>query len=165
MNLFFLDKQPEIAAQYSCDSHVRKIILEAVEMMGYAYSHGQFQPWPWVHSKGRHINHPMSKWVRASKENFDWTLQYAYALCDEFFYRFNKTQHHKCRAYLDWISNNLPLENLPSLGFTNPPRCFAAYAEQIEQSDDVVFDYRRYYTLGKRHLAVWTKRGEPFWWR
>jgi hypothetical protein len=165
MNLFILDGQPDKAAQFNCDAHVRKIILESVEMMGYAYDHGQFKPWPWLSVSGRHKNHPMSKWVRRSKQNFDWTLQHAYALCDEFFYRFNKTQHHKCRQHIDWIASNLPIGNLPDFEQTDWPRCFGVFREQVGISDDAVLDYRRYYKIGKSHLALWTKRGEPFWWQ
>ena len=33
MNIFVLDKDPKIAATYHCDSHVRKLILESVQMM------------------------------------------------------------------------------------------------------------------------------------
>jgi hypothetical protein len=165
MNLFILDHNPVVAAQYNCDGHIRKIILEAVEMMGYAYPRNRFEPWLWVHTKGRHINHPMSKWVRRSKQNFDWTLQHAYALCDEYVYRFDKLHQHKCRSYLDWIANNLPLSELQDFGQTDWPRCFGTYKDLIEVSEDAVYDYRRYYMMGKRHLAVWTKRGEPFWWK
>ena len=163
MNLFILDRMPSIAAQFNNDAHVRKIILEAIEMMGYAYDDGDFKPWPWLHKTGRHVNHPMSIWVRDTRQNFDWTLQHAYALCEEFTFRFGKI--HKCQAHLDWIASNLPLDNLPSLFQTDWPRCFAEYKQSIELSDNAVFDYRRYYMIAKRHLAKWTRRGEPEWYR
>jgi len=165
MNLFVLDRRPETAAQYHCDKHVRKMILEAVEMMGYVYPHGQFQPWPWVHSKGRHYNHPMSKWVRASRHNFDWTLQYAEALCHEFVWRFDKKVRHACHAHVDWIASHIPFDQLLDMPMTDWPRCFGPHKEQIVLSSDAVFDYRTYYMVAKRHMAVWTKRGEPFWWK
>lgn len=153
---------PAIAAQYNCDSHVRKIILESIEMMGYTYDDGNFKPWPWI-SGNRYLNHSMSVWVRESKRNFDWTLQHAYALCEEFAYRFGKK--HKCVKYLDWISSNLPLKNLSDTRQTDWPRCFGSYKETVGVSDDAVFDYRRYYMIAKRHLAVWKKRPTPEWYR
>lgn len=162
MNLFILDRMPVIAAQYNNDSHVRKIILEATEMMGYAFDHGKFKPWPWLHYSGNHFNHPMALWVRENRANFDWTLQHAYGLCDEFFYRFNK--QHKCRDYVDWISANLPLKSLDSSStMTDWPRCFGLWKDEIYLSDDAVYDYRRYYMKAKRHLAKWTKREIPEW--
>ena len=132
--------------------------------MGIAFPEGKFNPWPWVH-KSRHVNHPMSCWVRDSLQNFDWTLQHAYALCDEFFYRFSKTHQHKCRGYLDWISANIPLSELPDRGLTDWPRCFGPFKSEIPLSDSAVYDYRRYYCISKRHLAKWTKREIPEWWR
>lgn len=165
MNLFVLDPMPVIAAQYNNDSHVRKISLEAVEMLGYAFDHGQFKPWPWLHKSGRHYNHPMSQWVRRSRQNYDWTIQHAYALCDEWLYRFERDRHHKCREYLDWISANLPIHNLSNFGQTDWPRCFGQFKDRINLSDNAIYDYRNYYMVAKRHLAVWTKRPIPEWYR
>jgi hypothetical protein len=165
MNLFILDRLPRQAAQQNCDAHVRKIILESVEMMGYAFDEGEFKPWKWLHDKGLHVNHPMSRWVRYSRQNFDWALQHAYSLCDEFFYRFDKIQHHKCREYIDWIAANLPMDNLPDNGQTDWPRCFGHYKETVGITNDAVYDYRRYYMIAKRHLANWTKRPIPDWYR
>ena len=37
MNIFLLDKDPKIAAQYHCDKHVVKMILESAQMLCSAY--------------------------------------------------------------------------------------------------------------------------------
>lgn len=156
MNIFFLDKMPKLAAEFTADAHVRKSILECVEMLGYAYPKKIKKPWKW---KGDRSHHQMSRWVRYSRQNFDWTLQYAYALCEEFEHRFGKT--HACVEHLDWISHNLPMDSLPDIGKTDPPRCFEDH--DIDLSEDAVYDYRRYYKIAKDHLAKWTKREVPFW--
>lgn len=163
MNLFILDRMPVQAARYNCDSHVRKIILESIEMMGYTYDEGKFEPLPLLHKKGRHLNHPMSLWVRQTKQNFDWTLQHAYGLSEEFTYRTGKI--HAWHKHLDWIAFNLPLNNLYDYEQTDWPRCFGEFKEIIEVTDDAVRDYRKYYKLGKRHLAKWTKREIPEWYQ
>jgi hypothetical protein len=160
MNLFVLDRMPDKAAQYNCDSHVRKIILEATEMMGCAYDDGDFAPWPWV-SKSKFVNHPMSYWVRENRHNFSWTLEHAYALCSEFEYRFGKP--HKCFQYLDWISHNIPINNLSDDKQSDWPRCFGYWKEDIEITNDAIQDYRKYYRLAKRHLMIYTKRNLPEW--
>jgi hypothetical protein len=162
MNLFILDLMPVTAAQYNCDRHVIKIILEAVEMMGYAYDSGEFKPLLLLHSKGKHVNHPMSKWVRGSKQNFDWTLQHANALSDEYTFRYGK--QHAYRTHLHWIEMNLPVGNLPNFGQTDWPRCFGEWRDIVGVTNDVVYDYRRYYMLAKR-FAKWTKRLAPEWYR
>jgi hypothetical protein len=165
MNLFILNRLPVLAARENCDSHVRKIILEAVEMMGYSFDEGEFKPWPWLHDRGRHYTRPMSLWVRENRKNFDWTLQHAYALCDEFVYRSSHKRQHACRAYLDWISANLPIHNLPDEPQTDWPRCFGKYREIVGVTDDAVYDYRRYYMLAKRHISKWTNRPIPDWYK
>lgn len=163
MNLFILDRQPNIAAQFYNDFHVRKIILEAVEMMGLAYDDGDFKPVPWISSENRFFNHPMSLWVRRSRQNFDWTLQHAQALCEEFTYRNSLHKIHAFQKHIDWIALNLPLDNLSEVGQTDWPRCFGDWKEKVGISDDAVFDYRRYYRMAKNHLAIWTKRPIPEW--
>ena len=37
MNIFYLDKAPEIAAQLHCDKHVVKMILESAQMLSTAH--------------------------------------------------------------------------------------------------------------------------------
>lgn len=159
MNLFILDLMPVTAATYYCDRHVVKIILEAVEMMGFAYDQGEFKPLPWL-KHARHYNHPMSVWVRSSLQNFDWTYQHAVALCCEYTYRYDKV--HSYLQHIDWIGANLPLSNLSDMGRTDWPRCFGPWKEKVGITDDIVQDYRRYYMLAKR-FATWKKRNIPYW--
>lgn len=161
MNLFILDRIPETAATYNCDRHVIKIILEAVEMMGYAYGQGKFSPLPWLRCDRPHFNHPMSLWVRDSRQNFDWTLRHAQALCEEYTYRYDKV--HKYQAHVTWVMLNVPI--LPDTGLTDWPRCFGKWRDEIELSDDAVFDYRRYYMMAKRSFVTWKKRPVPEWFR
>jgi hypothetical protein len=170
VNLFILDRHPENAVRFYNDFHVRKIILEAVQMMGYAYyNHGDgFKPLPWlfVSKQGmRHYNHPMSIWVRRSKQNFDWTLRHTQGLLTEFAHRQKENRPHAYVNKVAWIESNLPMAYLSDFGQTDWPRCFGFWKEKIELSDDAVYDYRRYYMLAKRHIAVWTRRPIPEWWR
>lgn len=162
MNLFILDLMPVTAAQYYCDRHVVKIILEVVEMMGYAYDQGSFKPLPWLHFSSRYANHPMSKWVRGSKHNFDWAYQHAVALSEEYTFRYDKI--HAYHKHLLWIGMHLPIDNLSDIGQTDWPRCFGKWRETVGITDDIVYDYRRYYMAAKR-FATWTERPMPYWYR
>jgi hypothetical protein len=154
MNIFFLDKDHKKCAEYHVDRHNVKIITEANQCMSSAYPKG-VAPYKWAN-----YNHPMVKWVRESMGNFLWTLDYTFALCKEYSYRYSN-KIHKGEGVANWYKNNPP--NLPDLGFTEPPRCFGELKGIIEESDDIVRDYRRYYIKGKSHLFVWKKRNRPEW--
>lgn len=160
MNLFILDFMPVTAAQYNCDRHVIKIILEAVEMMAYAYDADDFKPLKWVHKANRHLNHPMSRWVRASRQNFDWTYQHAVALCQEYTFRYDKV--HSYEQHVQWIGMNMPIDNLSNFGQTDWPRCFGPWKDILETTNNAVQDYRKYYMVAKR-FATWKKRPIPDW--
>ncbi len=68
MNIFALDTDPVTCAQYHCDKHVIKMILESVQMLSTTCSIlGAEAPY-----KPTHANHPCTKWVRESWENFGW---------------------------------------------------------------------------------------------
>ncbi len=159
MNLFILDRMPVTAARYYCDKHVEKIILEAVEMMGYAYDPGEFIL-PRVKSFKSHENQPMARWVRGSKQNFDWTYAHTEALCEEHFFRYDKP--HSYMSHVKWIGSNMPVDNLSNFGQTDWPRCFGDWSDVIETTNDAVQDYRRYYMVAKR-FATWKKRQMPYW--
>jgi len=160
MNLFILDWMPTTAAIYNCDRHVVKIILEAVEMMAYAYSPGKFIL-PGYKRSNRHFNHPMSQWVRMSRQNFDWTYQHAIALCQEYTFRYEKV--HSYEKHIHWIGRNMPIDNLSNLGQTDWPRCFGPWRDTVGVSNNAIQDYRRYYMVAKRRFLTWKKRPIPDW--
>jgi hypothetical protein len=151
VNIFFLDLEPKKCAEYHVDRHVVKIILEACQMMATAYPKGGA---PYKHT---HANHPMAIWVRSSLDNFIWTLDYCYALCSEYTYRYGK--RHKSQDVADWFADNLP--NIDDAGFIDPPRCFGEI--KASKSDCIVKDYQDYYRVGKTHLFKWSKREKPSW--
>lgn len=158
MNLFILDKCPTVAAQFNCNRHVVKIILEAVEMMGYAYNPDNFVL-PGFSHKRPHYNHPMSKWVRCSKENFNWTLEHAFGLCHEYTYRYEKI--HAYQKHIEWISSNMP--SIENSNQTDWPRCFGKWSGVIIPTESAVEDYRKYYIVAKRNFVAWKKRETPHW--
>lgn len=90
MNLFFLHTNPQEAALLYCDEHLGKIRLEASQMLSTAY---HLSPHVTVEEKEglcyvqkcfiykkAFVNHPTSVWVRASQDNFMWTLTHLKAL-------------------------------------------------------------------------------------
>ena len=70
MNIFHLHKDPKICAEYHCDKHVVKMILETAQMLSTAYQ---------KHCgdddnlyKSAYPKHPMTIWVGESVENFNY---------------------------------------------------------------------------------------------
>ena len=88
MNIFFLDKSDFKSAEYLCDKHVPKMLLESCQMLSTAvHQHKENIPWPlpiyrhhpvWKNVdnlyKEAYPNHPMTKWVGLNRGNFKWTL-------------------------------------------------------------------------------------------
>jgi len=151
MNIFYLDSDPEKCARYHCDSHVAKMIVESTQMLSTAW-HVVGNP-PCEIYKLTHLNHPSTKWVRESKNNFIWLWQMAMWLCDEFQYRRDK--HHATEIML----SKMKFPPLPNLEFTEPPKAMPDEFKII----GVCSSYRNYYANGKQHLHRWTRRGEPDW--
>lgn len=60
MNIFYLDKDPKLCAQYHCDKHVVKMILESAQLLCTAVNEAagkEVAPY-----KSTHVNHPCSIW-------------------------------------------------------------------------------------------------------
>lgn len=146
MNIFILSESPVIAAQYQCDKHVVKMILESAQMLCSAVG-GEYRI--------THLNHPCTRWVRENQSNFRWLGQHAFALCEEYTYRYGKV-HKSERIILDCYTraNTLPEGELTPFPMAMPVEL---------QSENVVESYRRYYHT-KSSFAKWTRREVPYWW-
>lgn len=152
MNIFILDTDPALAAQYQCNKHVVKMIVESAQLLSTAWPANVA---PYRHT---HFNHPCAKWVRQSLANYAWLVQHAIALCSEYTARYNKT--HKTHATIQWLASHKP--NLPSIGLTP----FAIAIKDVTYHDpDPVIAYRAYYIGEKSRFARWEpKARQPAWW-
>ena len=149
MNIFYLDKEPKLCAQYHVDKHVVKMILETAQLLSTTH---------WVLGgegpyKQTHKNHPSAIWARSNKSNYTWLCELGMELCKEYTHRYGKT--HKTQQHIEWLSTNIP--NIPDGKFTQPT---LAMPEQYK-SDDHVNSYRLYYNKDKSHLHSWKKRDVP----
>ena len=152
MNIFFLDSNPRKIAQYHCDKHVVKMILETAQLLcGVHWVCGSEAPY-----KLSHKNHPCSKWAREGDKNYEYLCEIGLALCDEYTYRYGKT--HKSEAIIEWCANNIP--KIPS-GSTTP----AMAMPDEYKVNSVVESYRNYYIGAKADIAKWTKRETPEWFK
>jgi Pyrimidine dimer DNA glycosylase len=151
MNIFYLDKDPVVAAQQQVDKHVVKMPLETAQMLCSAFEVGS-APY-----RRTHYNHPSTVWSRSSKANYQWLIKHGYALCEEYTKRYNK--EHKCKAIIKWCEDNQDSLSFDSEEFTDPPQCMP---DDAKRSDSVA-GYRTYYNTHKSYIFNWTKRNPPEW--
>lgn len=151
MNIFVLDNDINRCVQYYVDAHVNKMILESAQLLCTTHwATGNKAPY-----KLTHLNHPISLWVRESKDNYLWLCELGLAIVREYEYRKGKT--HASKKIIEWCKDNIP--NLPSKGLTSH---YLAMPDKY-RTDDVVKSYRNYYQGDKQHLFKWTKRPKPNW--
>jgi len=147
MNIFHLDKNPEICASYHCDKHVVKMILETAQMLCTAYQR-HFGNNEKLY-KPAYPKHPMTLWVGNSKENFLWSLDLLKYLLDQYTLRYIKI-HSSDRIYK--LLTSLDITDFVSIGFTNPPLCMP----DVYKCDDYVLSYKKYYINEKKRFAKYT---------
>lgn len=152
MNIFVLDKRIEKCAQYHCDQHVVKMILESVQMLCTALNKKGFTT-PY---KSTHVKHPCVLWVEESFDNFSWLQKLAIALNTEYRFRFEKDSDHKSIIVLNEISNY----KYDKRGLTEFSQ---AMPDIYKVPGNAVKAYRQFYLGEKMRFAKWTKRSIPKW--
>lgn len=165
MNVFVLSRDHEKRAQYHCDTHVNKMLLESAQILNTALHlngadgrHTFYQP--------THKNHPWTKWAARRYANWEWLFEHARALGDEFLYRSEKDRHATLEKMQDtWIDqfdgDASRREGYLSRNFdedgarTAFPQCFD---DQYKIAGDPVQAYRDYYVAEKvpQDWCSWT---------
>ena len=154
MNIFVLDRNIKKCAQYHCDQHVVKMILESVQIMCTALNKQGFTT-PY---KSTHIKHPCVLWAEESYDNFLWLKSLAIELNNEYRFRYQKSHHHKSLAVLAEIETL----SYRSQGLTP----FAqAMPNKYKCKNNPVRAYRTFYRVEKSRFAKWTRRRPPPWLR
>ena len=169
MNLFILSLIPTEAAEAMMDKHIAKILLEAVQMLCTAMRVlVPDTPIKDALYKQAHLNHPVSIWVRESRDNFIWTLDLVEALHEEWRFRYGhpETKFHRSYEVAQLLRRHVPRDDLfpcPRAGLT--PFALAMPEEYKARSGNAVESYRAYYmSPEKRRIAAWKKqRPAPEW--
>jgi len=152
MNIFFLDFDTKKCAEYHCDKHIVKMILESAQLLcGAHWMSNSEAPY-----KLSHKNHPCSIWVRESLSNYLYLCDLGLELCKEYTYRYGK--RHKSQDIIEWCLLNKP--NIHDVDFTSPP---LAMGDEFKIGNDVIESYRNYYIKAKKSFAVWKNRNIPEW--
>jgi hypothetical protein len=153
MNIFILDLDVKKCAQYHCDKHVVKMILETAQLL--CGVHWVTETLHSIPYKLSHKNHPCSIWARESLSNYLYLCELGLELCNEYTYRYGK--RHKSQEVIEWCLVNKP--KIKDIGFTKPSK---AMPDEYKVKS-VVESYRNYYMGAKSGFAVWKKREKPFW--
>jgi len=109
--------------------------------------------------RATHLKHPASLWTSKSAGNFNWLLHLGLELCQEYSYRYYR--RHKCEDIIKTFRYSSSRLHLP-VGDMTP---FALCMPEKYYTEDAVKSYRLYYKNEKSHLAKWTRRGVPEWWK
>ena len=92
MNIFHLHKVPKVCAEYHCDKHVVKMILETAQMLSTAYQrHCGLDEYLY---KPAYPKHPMTIWVGDSIENYKYALMLGTELGKQYTKRYKKYTSH-----------------------------------------------------------------------
>jgi hypothetical protein len=164
------------------DKHIVKIILEAVQVLSTAKRLIEPDD-PICNSSNRpqaelqiykiaHKNHPVTIWVRQSQENYIWTLILVYEMHKEWRYRFGHTKDecHKSFLVAGQLLKHMPsADKFPQQGLTPfaqaMPNEYKVLGDTINDNDPVKAYQQYYMSPQKRHLAKWTKRERPYWFK
>ena len=174
MNIFVLDEDPVKAAEYHCNKHVVKMILESAQMLStvhwhYLYDDIKKNNYPKVFKRQRdkfayikanspvdaqppykmtHVHHPCTIWSSISYGNYMWHIELAQALLREYTKRYKKT--HKSTPVIKWLADH------PPKGIPIKPRTHFAVA--IKNPDFRVLDAKSSVALGPE------KDSDPLTW-
>jgi hypothetical protein len=174
MNRFVLDTDPRIAAEYHCDKHVVKMILEesqmlstahrmidGIETIGQSKTGRKAKRWKLDDLRedkiyqATHVNHPCTQWSMQTNNNYNWSVCLLGALLSEYQYRYGKT--HKCSELFSVLS--IPPRGIKT-GYLTP---FPQAMPDECKRDNPVDGYRAYYIEHKKRFAKWTGREVPDW--
>jgi len=158
MNIFYLDSDPKICAQYHCDKHVVKMILETAQMLSTAHHVLDGDDAIDGIYRSTHKNHPSSVWVRACEGNYKWTWLLFMHLLAEYTKRYDNV--HATERLL-YTLKTTPKNILRDVRTTEPPQCMP---EQYKVKDASMQAYRNYYIGEKATIAFWRHSDTPEWW-
>lgn len=159
MNVFFLSTSPKLAARFHNDCHVVKMLTESVQILSTALWHHKKNLW---YYKPTHPGHPAVKWAAMSSANYHWLLELGIYLNEEFELRFQSS--HAAFDGIKYLRRRF--SHIPDGDFTRPPLCMPDECK----SSSPVKSYREYYRTHKVYdragklMAVWSERGQPYWW-
>lgn len=172
MNIFLVDKNPQICAQALCDLRLNKMILETGQMLCTAYRHWfpELAQQPEVADllyRVTHYNHPCNVWLRQDIYNYVWLVEYFLCLELERVYRTGKSHLTFQKLYVMLDSPIDDMEVTHDLAFNFD--CSNIYEVPIFTGhrfpgEGVFGNYKQCLVnkwLNDKRKPTWTKCGKP----
>ena len=170
MNLFATDPCPIKSAQNLDDARLVNQVRETAQLISGAlfYNH----PLEYAKRalyKPTHMDHPVSRWTRQTRENWRWAVSHANALAVEYSHRFGKVHAsseaiHHCLALRDNLPGPIGSDDIP-FAFQNSARNKDLDLDFTHITD--VHQAYRHYLLARWETAKrpprWTNRDRPVW--
>ena len=153
MNIFHLHKDPKTCAEYHCDKHVVKMILETAQMLSTAYRK-KFNDGEELY-KTAFPKHPMTIWVGASGDNFFWTIKLLDQLLYQYTLRYKKV--HSTIKISNLFHGRYKLWHGWKTEFTQQPQCMP----DEYKHEDYITAYKQYYIGEKKRFAKYTGVDTP----
>ena len=167
MNIFVLDLDPELCAQYHCDKHVVKMVSEYGQLLSTAH---------WILSermdglipgpseaqrlfKPAYRNHPSAIWARECGSNYEWLYELFCATAAEFVYRYRKPHMTFLRLKHVLAEPPVNIAETSSWNRTEFPQCMPDH----NKTPDTVTAYRNYYWNDKFPIITYKRRHSPDW--
>ena len=111
MNIFFINKNPQISARLLCNKHIVKMIAETTQIIATVLSKHNIK---FCDIKPTHHNHPSVLWAGLNIANFEWLVEYLHSLHYEYYIRYGK-EKNKFHSYFEISKLILFISYLKSL--------------------------------------------------
>tara|TARA_B110000967_G_C18882477_1_gene561895 strand:+ start:211 stop:1038 length:828 start_codon:yes stop_codon:yes gene_type:complete len=160
VNFFYLDKDPKKCAEYYCNKHVNKIMIEICQLLcNVIYYKTRLKP-PYKKSNNIHPTLAPFRWAEKSLGNYKYLIELAENLLNEFKFRFNRDEH-KSEKVIIWLKNHIPKN------FKHKRRTKLLYTNNIslyhKYYNNDIECFRFIYVSYKCKNDKWTKRLKPEW--
>lgn len=161
MNIFALSECPMQSALWLDDVRKNKMILESAQMLSTAVRWLDPDTTLSVY-KLAYINHPCSKWARASRANFKWLLSHMSWLYNQ------KSGAHKSARLIPLFQQYVEHGDFPREELTGFANCARNLERGVDYShvDDVQKAYRMYMNDRWKERTItltWNWGEEPEW--
>lgn len=152
---------PYRSATSQCDQHVVNQIRESAQMLSAAFK-VDYRPIGLSHPK-----HGCTLWTIESSQNYEWHLEHALELCNEYTARYDKVHKNEAdirKMFLMFRLGKGMYRPLKPTGLTPHYLAIKDYKEQegFIVEGDVVATYRKYYVLDK-DFARYYHSDRPSW--